>query len=173
MSEPYLGEIRLFSFQRIPQGWTQCAGQILNVSQNQALFALLGATYGGDGRTTFALPDLRGRAPLAAYAPPYALGTKGGAEAVSLTASHIPAHNHAFQVTSNAGTTASVAGGIYAAVKAPSEQNLYAAPSTPGVTIDPDTVQPAGGGQGHSNLQPYLAMSYCIATQGIFPPRPY
>jgi microcystin-dependent protein len=176
MADPYLGEIKLFSFQKVPQGWAQCAGQLLPINQNQVLFSLLGTTYGGDGRTNFALPDLRGRAPLAAFGAvkmaPYGLGVAAGADKVALTINNIPQHSHTIQATTVTGTTSSVSGGIYAAVKTPSEQNLYAPVATPTVPIDPDTVQSAGGAQAHSNMQPYLAMCYCIAIEGVYPPRP-
>jgi microcystin-dependent protein len=176
--DPYIGEIKLLPYanQKVPVGWLACEGQTLNISQNQALFALIGITYGGDGKTNFKLPDLRGRAPLGAFGviktPPYGLGVVGGGDLVSLDTAKIPQHSHAFQTSTNPGATSNVANGIYAAVKTPSEASLYAPMSTPPVAIDPSSVNSTGGAQAHNNMQPYLAMRYCIAIQGVFPPRP-
>jgi microcystin-dependent protein len=176
--DPYIGEIKLLPYSngRTPTGWLPCEGQSLAIAQYQALFALIGVYYGGDGRTNFKLPDLRGRAAIGAYgspgAAPYGLGAQGGADLVTLGANNIPSHNHAIQTSSNPGTASSVAGAIYAAVKSPSEASLYAPMSNPPVAIDPSSVVASGASQAHNNMQPYLAMRYFIAVNGVFPPRP-
>ncbi len=163
--DPFIGEIRLVPFNFAPRGWAICAGQLLPINQNQALFALLGTTYGGDGRTTFALPDLRGRIPIGAGQPPagsgYPLGATGGQETVALTTRQLPGHAHAVHASSAASTTKNPAtafpagGGAYAA-----QRNVRMKPAMIGRT---------GGGEGHENRQPYLSLNYIIALQGIFP----
>lgn len=166
MAEPYLGEIRLMAFNFPPQGWAQCNGQHLPINQNQALFALLGTTYGGNGQTTFALPDLRGRVPIHAGAGFY-LGQGGGVEAVALNAAQT-AHAHAIRASSGAGTESSPIGHYPAASQA--RGLAYAA--TADATLAADALSShsvANGGQPHSNLQPSLVISFCIALQGIFP----
>jgi microcystin-dependent protein len=161
MATPYLGEIRLFGFNFAPQGWAVCSGQLLAISQNSALFALIGTTYGGDGVTTFALPNLNGRLPRH-VGPGVALGQLGGVSAVTLTSAQIPAHTHAISGLLGPRTVASpanaslVPGDIYGS--GPTDGNLAAA-----------AVAPAGGNQPHSNLQPALAVNFCIALAGIFP----
>jgi microcystin-dependent protein len=163
--EPYIGEIRLVAFSFAPRGWAICSGQLLPINQNQALFALLGTTYGGDGRTTFALPDLRGRIPLGAGQPPagstYPLGAAGGEETVKLTTRQLPGHAHAVHASSAAGTTKNpttaypAGGGAYAADK--------------NVRMKAAMIGRTGGGEEHENRPPYLSLNYVIALQGIFP----
>lgn len=163
--DPFIGEIRLVPFNFAPKGWAICAGQMLPINQNQALFALLGTTYGGDGRTTFALPDLRGRIPIGAGQPPdgsdYPLGATGGQETVELTTGQLPGHSHPVNASSAAATSKSPAtaypagGGAYAG-----QRNVRMKAAMIGLT---------GGGEGHENRQPYLSLNYIIALQGIFP----
>ena len=163
--EPFLGEIRLVPFNFAPRGWALCAGQLLPINQNQALFALLGTTYGGNGQTTFALPDLRGRVPVGAGQPSagssYPLGETGGQETVALTTRQLAQHGHGVQASSAAATTKNpttafpAAGGAYAAQR--------------NVRMNAAMIGRAGAGEGHENRQPYLALNYIIALQGIFP----
>lgn len=169
--EPFIGEIRCFGFAFPPRGWALCAGQLLPINQNQALFAILGTTYGGDGRTNFALPDLRGRVPLHQGSgpglTPRPLGQQGGTEAVTLTAAAMPAHTHPARCNGGAGNQYGPTGHYWAqdaaggSVYAPAGDTAMAA----------DAAALAGGGAPHNNLQPYLAMNFCIALQGIFPSR--
>lgn len=178
MSEPYLGEIRLVAFNMNVRNWLSCQGQTLSVQAYPALFALLGNRFGGDGRTTFQLPDLRGRTPVH-VGQGMALGTAGGAETVTLTLTQMPLHNHPFQVSTAAATATAVAGGLYAtpgpysASSGPTK--LYATPAKPGdlAPLYPQCLQNTGGSQPHNNMQPYLALKFIIALQGIWPPRPF
>ena len=171
MANPFLGEIRAFPFNFAPKGWAFCDGQLMPISQNTALFSLLGTTYGGDGRTTFALPNLQGNAPLGFGQGPglslYDLGETGGEEAVTLLQSEIPAHNHAAACNTNAADSASPGGEVWAPEVAGS--NAYG--SAGGTAMSPSALSVAGGSQPHNNLQPYLVLNYCIALQGIFPAR--
>jgi microcystin-dependent protein len=163
MAEPFLSEIRIMSFNFAPKGWALCDGQFLPINQNQALFSLLGTTYGGNGQTTFALPDLRGRVPIH-MGSGHTLGERAGAQAHTLTIAEMPQHNHAL----NASTTASGGTDNPAGNYLGSASNLYHTPT--GLTsMNPGTVANAGGGQAHLNMQPYLTLSFCIALQGIFP----
>lgn len=170
--EWYLGEIRNFAFGRAPTNWAQCNGQLLPISQNQALFAIIGTIYGGDGRTTFALPDLRGRVMVGnnQASADYPMGTKGGAEQVTLTLASTPAHNHTFNARKEAGTLPAIAGNLVSSSGGAAPQALYAQPGN-AVPLNAGSLSTFGGGQPHSNLQPYLATNYCIATKGLFPPR--
>jgi microcystin-dependent protein len=163
MSEPYLGEIRLFGTTFAPKGWAFCEGQILPIAQNQALFAILGTTYGGNGQTTFALPDLRGRVPIH-FGGTYQLGTAQGEAAHTLTVNEIPAHNHLVQGSTNAASNPAPTNNTWA-----NSANLYGAAAT--TTMNPAAIANAGGSQAHSNMQPYLALNFCIALTGIFPTR--
>ncbi|KAB7744116.1 phage tail protein [Nostocoides sp. F2B08] len=167
MSDPFLGEIKAFASAVIPRGWSPCDGRILPINQNQALFSLLGTTYGGDGRTTFALPDLRGRVPIHTGAT-QPQGTVGGSETVALRSEQLPAHTHTWVASSTPGDTATPADNLLAASSATNP--AWAAPGTP-VAMAPETVATAGGGAPHENMQPWLAVQYCIAVQGIFPSR--
>jgi microcystin-dependent protein len=181
MTDPFLSEINLFSFNFAPRGWTMCAGQLLPINQNQALFALLGTTYGGNGLTTFALPDLRGRVPLGMGAG-HILGQIGGVEAVTLAITELPQHVHpidpaAIAVTPKASSTnanqRSPVGGVPAVEAAGVTATYSNAASngnmrTGGVTVAL-AAQATGGTQPHTNLQPFLVAAYCIALQGVFP----
>lgn len=168
MTEPFLGEIKLLPYNFAPRGWAFCQGQILPIAQNTALFSLLGTTYGGNGQTTFALPDLRGRVPLSSGQGPglalHDLGEVGGTENVTLTAGQMPAHNHALNV-SNANATASRPGG-----NRPSAGGSYTNASD-GNQFAGNAVSTSGSSQPHANMQPYLSLNYCIALEGIFPSR--
>jgi microcystin-dependent protein len=163
MSDPFLGEVKLFAFDFPPRGWATCDGQILSIAQNQALFAILGTTYGGNGQTTFALPDLRGRAPVH-FSSSIPLGTLGGEATHTLTIQEMPVHTHAAEGSSQAGGI-SPAGNFWGSQSV----NPYA--GTPNTMMSPGAVSTAGGSQAHDNRQPYLVTNFCIALQGIFPSR--
>ncbi|MCU7961823.1 MULTISPECIES: phage tail protein [unclassified Shewanella] len=172
MSDFFLGEIKLLPYNWAPKYWTLCAGQLLPINTNQALFSLLGTTYGGDGINTFALPDLRGRVPVhpnvSAGLPQ---GSKAGVENVTLVPNNLPVHNHLVMASSTAGDTTLLAGNNIAAAKnAAGEVNLYGSAASL-QALDPATVSSTGGNQAHENCQPSLVMNYCIATQGIYPSR--
>jgi microcystin-dependent protein len=164
MAEPFLSEIRIASFNFPPKGWAFCNGQTFAIAQNQALFSLLGTTFGGNGVTTFALPNLQGRVPIH-VGNGYTLGQTGGAEAVTINASTMPSHTHAVTATSRQGTEPSASGNVLAATSG----NQY------GAAVNPTALNPASvstltsGGQPHLNMQPYLTLSFIIALQGIFP----
>ncbi|AXG13605.1 phage tail protein [Intrasporangium calvum] len=166
MSQPFVGEIRLFGGNFAPAGWAFCDGQLLPISENETLFALIGTTYGGDGQSTFGLPDLRGRLPLH-QGSGFILGEQGGAESVSLTATQIPAHAHALLGTTDNGTTATPSGN--AAATLPEVTTLAYGTDAPSTTLHPQSIGGTGGGQPHSNLQPFLCLSFIISLFGIFP----
>lgn len=170
--EPFLGEIRAFSFGHIPQGWLPCDGRQMSIQQNQALFSLLGNRYGGNGTTSFNLPDLRGRTPIHFGQGPgnqiISLAELGGTESVTLTLSEMPQHTHGVLATNN---TASTNVPTAAALAASANTiNAYSTP-TPGAFLAPGAVTDNGSGQGHENMQPSLTVSFCIATSGIYPSR--
>lgn len=187
MGDYFLGEIRLFTYNQVPNGWMECKGQQLNVQQNQALYALLGNRYGGTPNQNFLLPDLRGRVPVAAGMMPNAnrigttvmtCGNAGGSEAVTLGITQIPAHQH--ELTAHPGNAAGAGVGNAvpststkpgnAPVSAPAAPPLYAAPS-PLQPMNSTAISATGGGAAHENRQPYLPLMYCIATTGIWPSR--
>jgi len=169
--EPFIGEIRWVGFNFAPTGWATCDGQILAISQNTALFSLLGTTYGGDGKTTFALPDLRGRVPLHSGQGPglsqRTIGEKGGAETVTLTTSQLPAHTHQAVGTSNVATAVSPAAGVWATK---TRTPLYGAAGS-NANMAAGAIGPTGGNQPHENMPPFLGLTCIIALQGIFPSR--
>lgn len=173
--DPFLSQISLFAFGKIPRGWMACNGQILPISQNQALYSLLGVTYGGNAKTTFALPDLRGRVAVNAnYAnPSYKLGAAGGAETVALTLAQIPSHSHSVGVVNAAGNKMLGLGNHLAG---PALISGVAPPLFAGsnnlLAIDPTSVSNTGSGGAHDNMQPFLAVTFCIAVVGIYPTRP-
>ncbi|MFP6846144.1 MAG: tail fiber protein [Thalassolituus sp.] len=172
MAEPFLSEIRMFGFGWAPRGWAQCDGQILPINQNQSLYSLLGTTYGGDGRTSFALPDMRSRTP-AGDDEQLLQGAKQGIEYVTLTAAEMPAHSHALKATTVNATTKQFTGSMLATAvdKTNSElTNMYVAPSSL-VALSPRSVSTAGGGMSHDNNQPSITVNFCIALQGLFPSR--
>ncbi len=168
MSTPFLGELKLMSFAFAPKGWALCNGQLLPVNQNQALFALLGTTYGGNGQSNFALPDLRGRAPLHNGAG-VVLGQSAGLEVVTLTPGQLPSHTHTLTATGDL-ANASVPGGAVPAAKPRGGINRYA-PAGNDVVMAPSSLASTGGNQPHANMQPFTVLNWVIALQGIFPSR--
>ena len=162
MAEPFLAEIRITSFNFAPKGWAMCNGQLLPINQNQALFALLGTTYGGNGQTNFALPDLRGRVPVHVGST-FTLGTRLGEEAHTVSTAELPQHTH---MMSGSATNADVVAPTDNVVAQSSQMYGPAAQLT---TLDPSSNGSTGGSQAHLNLQPYLTLTFCIALQGIFP----
>jgi microcystin-dependent protein len=168
MSNPYLGEIKLVPYNFAPRGWSFCAGQILPISSNTALFSLLGTTYGGNGTSTFALPDLRGRVPIHRDTQGlFPQGDVDGQETVTLTTSTMPQHNHAFNGTSSTANAPSANNNILASTAA---GKFYALATTP-VALAANSVGSIGSGTAHANMQPYLVMNYIIALSGVFPAR--
>jgi microcystin-dependent protein len=162
VAEPFLAEIRMMSFNFAPRGWAMCNGQLLPINQNQALFSLLGTTFGGDGRVNFALPDQRGRTPIHVGSG-HTLGERGGEQAHTLSMSELPTHVHVANASSENATVDAPAGDLLA-----SGANQYAPP--PGnTTLQQQTIGNAGGSQPHLNMQPFLTLTFCIALQGIFP----
>lgn len=162
MAEPFLSEIRMMSFVFAPKGWALCNGQLLPINQNQALFALLGTTFGGDGRVNFALPDLRGRTPIH-VGNGHTLGERAGEQAHTLSIAELPTHVHVAQgSTANANAPAPLNNVLAQA------SNVYAAPTNL-TSLNPSSVANVGGSQAHLNMQPFLTISFCIALQGIFP----
>lgn len=175
MADQFVAEIRIFPFNFPPTGWAFCNGQLMPISQNTALFSLLGTTYGGDGKSSFALPDLEGAAPMQPGQGPglslHDLGETGGTDSVTLLVSEMPLHSHSVQV--DAVDFADVSAPASTTVLARSSNGLaYQSNTTQNlVTMDFQTAPPAGGGLPHNNLMPYLTLNFCIALQGIFPPR--
>ncbi len=165
MAEPFLAEIRLFSFSFAPQGWAFCNGQLLPINQNQALFALLGTTYGGNGQTNFALPNLQARAPIhfgTGGGASYSLGQAGGEQSHVLSIPELPPHTHTANGSSSAPNQGSAAGGYWAA-----GPGAYASSSN--AAMSASALGSTGGGQAHQNFPPYCVINFCIAMQGIFP----
>jgi microcystin-dependent protein len=163
VSEPFLSEIKIMSFVFAPKGWAQCNGQLLPINQNQALFSLLGTTFGADGRVNFALPNLQGQVPIHS-GNGHTLGERGGEQNHTLIISEIPTHTHVAQGSSTVGNAATVANNILAN----SPALIYDLPTNL-TTLQPDTVGPIGCSQPHVNMQPFLTLNFCIALQGIFP----
>lgn len=174
--DPFVAEIRIFSFNFAPKGWAFCDGQILPLSQNTALFSLLGTTYGGDGKSNFALPNLQGCAAMHPGQGPglslHDLGETGGSETVTLLESEIPSHSHALMAdAANDGQAHSPLNGSYAKIPPGSPPAYASAPATMPVNMSSFALAPAGGNQPHNNMQPYLTLNFCIALQGVYPPR--
>ncbi|MBW2468192.1 MAG: phage tail protein [Deltaproteobacteria bacterium] len=169
--DPFIGEIRLFAGNFAPRGWALCDGQLLPIPQYTALFAILGTTYGGDGRTTFALPDLRGRAPIHAGQGPgllnRRLGQRGGREDVALAVEELPPHSHQAVGSTNPTSATTPAGKVWGST---GRTRLYAAPGAP-ANLSPAAIANTGAGMSHENMPPYLVINYIIALQGLFPPR--
>jgi microcystin-dependent protein len=166
MAEPFLSEIRIFSFVYAPRGWALCNGQLLPINQNQALFSLLGTTYGGNGQTNFALPDLRGRTPIHTGGQIGALlGQNGGAATHTITQSEMPAHNHLEQGSSNNGDNVIPTDNVFGIIA-----GLYG-PAANLTSLQPAMISNVGGSQPHENRQPFLTLNFCIALLGIFPSR--
>jgi microcystin-dependent protein len=180
MSDQFVAEIRIFPFNFAPTGWATCDGQTMPISQNTALFSLLGTTYGGDGKSTFALPDLRGSAPMqpgqGSGLSLRDLGQIGGSDSVTLLTTEIPVHTHTAQVSNATATLAAPAGNVPARIAystgTQSGTGVAYSANTPTVQMAPQALSIAGGSQPHNNLQPYLTLTFCIALQGIFPQRP-
>lgn len=166
--DPFIGEIRAFAFGMIPKGWAVCNGALLAIAQNQALFSLLGTRYGGNGQTTFALPDLRGRTPIQTQIGTLPLGLSGGSETVALTTAQVPSHSHALRGTTSLATTNNPANGVLAQT-ANAASAAYAAPGA--ATLAATAVASSGTGLAHENMQPSLVVNWCIAVNGIFPSR--
>jgi microcystin-dependent protein len=166
MSEPFMGEIKIIPWNYAPKGWALCNGQFLPINQNQALFSLLGTMYGGNGQTTFALPDFRGKVPMHVGAD-YTQGQRAGQATHTLTLSEMPAHIHFLQATNNVGTTPNPDNTV---ILAKSVANSYGL-ATNLTTMNAGTVSNVGGSQAHENRQPYLVLNFIIALQGIFPSR--
>jgi microcystin-dependent protein len=176
MSEPFLGQIMIFGGNFAPRGWAFCNGQLLSIAQNSALFSLLGTTYGGDGVTTFGLPDLRGRVPMHWGQGPgltnRVLGESSGSETVTLLSTQIPAHNHLMQASTTDANQASPANNICAPVlDSQGAAGFEFSNAAPNATMNPAAIAASGGSQPHENLQPYLCLSFVIALEGLFPSR--
>ncbi|PRZ50186.1 phage tail protein [Tritonibacter scottomollicae] len=169
MSEPFLAEVRMFGFDFAPRGWAFLDGQLLPINQNQSLYSLLGTTYGGDGSTTFALPDLRGRTPIHRDSD-YRLGARSGEESVALSKTEIPTHTHAAMSSASQAQSGSPTDHVLAAEVLPDAayRDAEAANMTP---LTSATVAASGGGQAHNNMQPYQTLNFCIAMHGLFPSR--
>src|SRR5437870_4948174 len=174
MADPFVAEIRIFPFNFAPKGWAFCDGQIMPISQNTALFSLLGTTYGGDGKSNFALPNMQGNAPMHPGQGPglslHDLGESGGTETVTLLESEIPAHTHTMSASTQPGEdpTPGPAEALARSVGA----SLYQSTTIPAVTMSPNAIAVAGGNLPHNNMMPYLTLNCCIALQGVYPPRP-
>ena len=173
MADPFVAEIRIFGFNFAPTGWALCDGQILPISQNTALFSLLGTTYGGDGKSNFALPDLQGRAPMHPGQGPglsdHSLGESAGSDTVTLLATGMPAHSHALSASNQPGEDAAASGEALGRSVGASLYQTNTAQNL--VAMAPSALASAGGSQPHNNLMPYLTLTFCIALQGVFPPR--
>jgi microcystin-dependent protein len=171
MSDQFLAEIRIFPFNFAPRGWAQCNGQILAISQNAALFSLLGTSYGGNGTSNFALPNFQGNVPIhqgtGTGLSPYQVGETGGTLTVTLNGSQIPGHGHTFSGDPNAKKELT---GVANAAPAGAPKAAYST-AAPNITMSPTMLVPAGGNLPHDNMQPYLTLNFCIATSGIFPSR--
>jgi microcystin-dependent protein len=166
MAQPYVGEIRMFAGNFAPAGWMFCEGQLLPISENETLFQLIGTTYGGDGQSTFALPDLRGRIPLH-QGNGFTLAETGGAEEITLTVQQMPAHNHALLATLNAGTQNQPANNLLA--QSPTQNAFPYGTDVPPAQLNALAIPPVGGSQPHTNFQPYLCVDFIISLFGIFP----
>jgi microcystin-dependent protein len=169
--DPFVAEIRIFPFNFAPRGWAWCDGQLLPISQNTALFSLLGTTYGGNGKSNFALPDLQGRSPMHPGQGPgrslHDLGETGGSETVTLLESEIPYHQHSLMVSGRPANENDPAGQYWAGTTISAYTNVVSNV----VSMSPSAITPTGGDQPHNNMQPYLTFYFCIALQGVFPPR--
>lgn len=175
MSEPFLAEVRIVGFNFAPRGWAFCDGQILPINQNQSLYSLLGTTYGGDGRTSFALPDLRGRTPIHVGSSNggalHTEGQKSGEETHTLSAAEMPQHDHILNATNDAANQPSPQNHLPAQVAAGVDFVYSSASDNLDVSLNSASIANVGGGQAHNNMQPYLALNFCIALRGLFPSR--
>lgn len=166
MSEAYLGEIRMFAGNFAPQGWALCNGQLLSIAENEALYSLLGTTYGGNGQTTFALPDLQGRLPIHVNTT-YPLGAKGGTENVTITLNQLPSHNHTVNASST-GTSTSAQNLVWSNAS----KNIFASSGTT-INMNANSITVVGGNLPHNNLMPSTTLSFIISLWGTYPPQPY
>jgi microcystin-dependent protein len=176
MSNPFVGEIRIFGFNFAPTGWALCNGQLMPISQNTALFSLLGTTYGGDGKSTFALPNLQGSAPLQQGQGPglslYDLGELDGEPSVTLLTSEMPVHTHVPGCLDGAGSLTSPAGNVWASAKVGRQgESRYSLTPGAGPPMSVQEIAPVGGNLPHNNMPPFLVLNFCIALQGVYPPR--
>lgn len=172
MSEPFVGEIRIVGFDFAPRGWASCDGQLLPISQNTALFSLLGTMYGGDGRTTFALPNLEGSAPVSFGSngqSAYDQGQSGGGETVTLDTPRMPPHNHRMTISRQPATARQPGQQMFAVATG---VGFYGNNTDPTTTLNPDALSNSGGSQPHNNMMPFLTMRFIIALTGVFPSRP-
>ncbi|GGA12684.1 tail Collar domain-containing protein [Paenibacillus marchantiophytorum] len=173
-SDPFVGEICLFPFNFAPKGWAFCNGQLLPISQNTALFSLLGTYYGGDGKSTFALPDLQGRVPMhpgqGAGLSLYDLGQTGGSDTVTLLNAELPIHSHSLQYGATPGSQEAPTGQIWKDTGGRRGALAYTG-AVNTAAMGAEAILPSGGGQPHNNMQPYLTLNFCIALQGVYPPR--
>lgn len=165
MAQPYVGELRMFGGNFAPAGWMFCSGQLLPISENETLFQLIGTTYGGDGQTTFGLPDLRGRVPIH-QGNGFVLAQTGGAESITLTVNQIPSHSHVPIANSGNGTSTDPTNNVWASQPALLQ---YSAPGSANINLPANTLAPTGGSQPHDNFQPYLCVEFIISLFGIFP----
>lgn len=177
MSDPFIGEIRIVGFNFAPRGWAFCDGQILSISQNTALFSLLGTTYGGNGSTNFALPDLRDRGAMNMGSGPGLTprfeGENGGEPSITLITAELPGHSHIAKTSGNTGESADPTNAVWATTAAPrSEIPMYSTALGSGVAMNVGAITPAGQSSPHNNMQPYLTLNFIIALQGVFPQRP-
>lgn len=174
MSEPFLAEVRIVGFNFAPRGWAFCDGQILPINQNQSLYSLLGTTYGGDGRTSFALPDLRGRTPIhvgSSNGGSHLLGQKSGEETHTLSGAEMPQHTHGFSATNSNVNQPAPTGNLPGQVGATADAIYSTGSDSLNATMSSQSVTNVGGGQAHNNMMPYLALNFCIALRGLFPSR--
>jgi microcystin-dependent protein len=173
MADPFVAEIRMLPYTFAPKGWATCDGQLIPLSQNTALFSLLGTYYGGNGKSNFALPNLMGSAPMGVGQSPggseHYLGEQGGSATVTLIDTEIPSHSHAVRASNERGDNS--VPGPSVVLSGSAGGSVYSQGATVGPTLDPNTVSPAGGSAPHNNMQPYLTLQFCIAMQGVFPPR--
>ena len=168
MGDPYIAEIRIFANIAVPTGWLECNGAILQIADNKALFSLIGTSYGGDGTTTFALPDMRGRVPMQSVAPTFPFASAGGEITHTLVTAEMPSHSHVVQASVSNGAQPAPVGNVFAVSLGPS---LYQPPDANRVQMDPNQIGNAGSGTAHENMQPYVALLFCISTTGVFPSR--
>jgi microcystin-dependent protein len=176
MSDPFVGQIQSFGFIFAPRGWALCDGQLMAISQNPTLFSLLGTTYGGNGTSTFGLPDLRSRVPMHVGTSPagntYVQGEIGGEENVSILSSNLPSHNHGFTGTTATATSADpLAGSALASIASTRTADFYYASDATTQSLNSNSISTVGGNQPHTNIQPYLTINWCIALQGVYPSR--
>jgi len=169
MADPFLGEIRQAAFAFAPRGWALCHGQLLPINQNQALFSILGTTYGGNGTSNFALPDLRGRSP-AHFSATLPLGSRAGEEAHTLTVNELPSHSHSLQGSTDLANSSAPVGNVTAA-KGRGGKDIYAPGGSPVQPLSPQAIATSGGSQPHDNMQPFTTLTFIIALTGIFPSR--